>query len=198
MTSQSDRPHLVLIPGLLYVADLFAAQAALSTRPHRAATARASKAPARPRHPRRGAAQLRARRLSMGGHIAFEILRQASARVRRLALLDTNARADWPEQSEQRRQLIALARRAWARRRAGEAHAAPPIAGPSGRRRPRDAAHGDGGGDGACSLRAAGDRDHGPAGLPADARRDRLPHPRRGRAEDTITPTRWPRRWRKA
>lgn len=48
--------------------------------------------------------------LSMGGYIAFEILRQAPQRVRRLALLDTSARADRPEQTEARRAQIELAR----------------------------------------------------------------------------------------
>jgi pimeloyl-ACP methyl ester carboxylesterase len=47
--------------------------------------------------------------LSMGGYIAFEILRQASARVAKVALLDTGARADAPEQRERRLRLIALA-----------------------------------------------------------------------------------------
>ncbi len=47
--------------------------------------------------------------LSMGGYCALEILRQAPARVRRLALLDTSARADSPEQSSRRRFLIELA-----------------------------------------------------------------------------------------
>ena len=47
----------------------------------------------------------------MGGYIAFEILRQAQGRVARLALLDTSARPDAPEQTEQRRAQIELARR---------------------------------------------------------------------------------------
>src|SRR5262245_38011404 len=47
--------------------------------------------------------------LSMGGYIALTILRRAPQRVARLALLDTNARPDTPEQSERRRALIALA-----------------------------------------------------------------------------------------
>src|ERR1700710_3165131 len=34
---------------------------------------------------------------SMGGYIAFEIMRQAPERVVKLALLDTNARPDTPE-----------------------------------------------------------------------------------------------------
>jgi len=39
---------------------------------------------------------------AMGGFVAFEILRQAGARVKRLALLGTNAEADPPSQLERR------------------------------------------------------------------------------------------------
>jgi pimeloyl-ACP methyl ester carboxylesterase len=46
--------------------------------------------------------------LSMGGYLAFEIMRQARDRVTRLALLDTNARADTAEQREVRNRLIHL------------------------------------------------------------------------------------------
>jgi pimeloyl-ACP methyl ester carboxylesterase len=49
--------------------------------------------------------------LSMGGYVALEIMRQAPQRVDRLALLDTSARADTPNQLEKRRGLISLARR---------------------------------------------------------------------------------------
>jgi pimeloyl-ACP methyl ester carboxylesterase len=49
--------------------------------------------------------------LSMGGYVALEIMRQAPQRVDRLALLDTSARADSPQQLEKRRGLISLARR---------------------------------------------------------------------------------------
>jgi len=48
--------------------------------------------------------------LSMGGYVAFEIMRTSSDRVARLALLDTSARADTPEASDRRRAQIALAR----------------------------------------------------------------------------------------
>jgi pimeloyl-ACP methyl ester carboxylesterase len=48
--------------------------------------------------------------LSMGGYIAFEIMRRAAERVVKLALLDTSARPDTPEQSEQRRARIAMAK----------------------------------------------------------------------------------------
>ena len=48
--------------------------------------------------------------LSLGGYVAFEILRQAPERVTRLALLNTNARADRPDQVAQREMLIGLGR----------------------------------------------------------------------------------------
>jgi pimeloyl-ACP methyl ester carboxylesterase len=48
--------------------------------------------------------------LSMGGYIAFEIMRQAAERVVRLALLDTGARADSPEQTQRRQALIEMAK----------------------------------------------------------------------------------------
>jgi pimeloyl-ACP methyl ester carboxylesterase len=47
--------------------------------------------------------------LSMGGYIAYAVLRAAPERVARLALIDTSARADLPEQSERRKAQIALA-----------------------------------------------------------------------------------------
>ena len=49
--------------------------------------------------------------LSMGGYISLEIMRQAPQRVRRLALLDTAARADTPEQTGKRHAFIELAER---------------------------------------------------------------------------------------
>jgi len=49
--------------------------------------------------------------LSMGGYVALEMTRQAAHRVIRLALLDTSARADKPEHSKRREDLIALAER---------------------------------------------------------------------------------------
>ena len=49
--------------------------------------------------------------LSMGGYVALEIMRQAPGRVLKLALLDTSARADTPEQTERRHALIDIARR---------------------------------------------------------------------------------------
>jgi pimeloyl-ACP methyl ester carboxylesterase len=49
--------------------------------------------------------------LSMGGYVALEIVRQARHRVLKLALLDTSARADTPEQSRKRMAFISLAER---------------------------------------------------------------------------------------
>lgn len=49
--------------------------------------------------------------LSMGGYIAMEIMREAPERVTRLALLDTNARPDTPEQTERRKFLIELTKK---------------------------------------------------------------------------------------
>ena len=59
--------------------------------------------------------------LSMGGYIAFEIMRQAAARVAKLALLDTGARGEAPERTEQRKPLIALAEERPLRRNPGVA-----------------------------------------------------------------------------
>jgi pimeloyl-ACP methyl ester carboxylesterase len=100
----------LLVPGLLCTARLYAAQIPVlwSFGPvlvvdHRrddsmAAIARRILEQAPPRFALLG--------LSMGGYIAFELLRQASARIARLALLDTTARPDTAEQSARRRTLI--------------------------------------------------------------------------------------------
>src|ERR1700710_679637 len=53
---------------------------------------------------------------SMGGYIAFEIMRQAPQRVAKLALMNTQARPDTPEATARRHGLIA-------RVQAGEYHA---------------------------------------------------------------------------
>jgi len=47
--------------------------------------------------------------LSMGGYIAFAMLRQARERIAKLALLDTAARPDTPEQTAGRHTQIAMA-----------------------------------------------------------------------------------------
>jgi pimeloyl-ACP methyl ester carboxylesterase len=49
--------------------------------------------------------------LSLGGYVALEVVRQAPDRVSRLALLDTQARADTEEAKARRRGLMELAER---------------------------------------------------------------------------------------
>lgn len=48
--------------------------------------------------------------VSMGGYLAFEILRQAADRVEKLALICTSARPDAPEQTAARRKMLDQAR----------------------------------------------------------------------------------------
>jgi pimeloyl-ACP methyl ester carboxylesterase len=48
---------------------------------------------------------------SMGGYVALELMRQAPARAAKLALLNTNARADSAEATANRRRLLELAER---------------------------------------------------------------------------------------
>lgn len=47
--------------------------------------------------------------LSMGGYVAFEVMRQGAARVTRLALLDTSAAPDEPSRKRNREHLIRMA-----------------------------------------------------------------------------------------
>ena len=109
----SESLPVVLIPGLLASARLYAPQLAALWRAGRcmvanhtrddsmAALARRILAEAPPRFALVG--------LSMGGYVAFEILRQAPERVARVALLDTAARADTPDASAARRTQMDLA-----------------------------------------------------------------------------------------
>jgi pimeloyl-ACP methyl ester carboxylesterase len=105
---------IVLVPGLLCTAEVFAPQSA-ALWPYGPVTiastlegatiaemAAAILATAPPRFALAG--------ISMGGYISFEIMRQAPERVAKLALLDTSARPDTPEQTAQRRIMIAEAR----------------------------------------------------------------------------------------
>lgn len=104
---------LLLVPGLLCSARLYAPQIAalwahgpVMVADHRqaedmAAIAAGILAQAPPRFALAG--------LSMGGYIALTMLWQAPQRIVKLALLDTAARPDTPEQSAARQQLIGLA-----------------------------------------------------------------------------------------
>jgi len=46
---------------------------------------------------------------SMGGYVALEVLRQAPERVERVAFLNTHARPDSPEATDNRKRLMAIA-----------------------------------------------------------------------------------------
>jgi pimeloyl-ACP methyl ester carboxylesterase len=104
---------LVLIPGLLCSARLYAPQIAalwphgsITVADHRrdsemAAIAARILADAPPRFALAG--------LSMGGYIAFAMLRQAPDRIAKLALLDTSARPDTAEQTAGREKIIGMA-----------------------------------------------------------------------------------------
>jgi pimeloyl-ACP methyl ester carboxylesterase len=112
--SSSDNLPIVLVPGLNCSARLYAEQipalwrfgpvtVADHTRDDTiAAMARRTLAAAPPRFALAG--------LSLGGYVAFEIMRQAPARVVKLALLDTGARAETPEQTAKRLPRIELAK----------------------------------------------------------------------------------------
>src|SRR6201996_7441467 len=105
---------IILIPGLTCTARLYAGQipalwpfGPVTIADHRrddsmAAIARRILDAAPPRFALAG--------LSMGGYIAFEIMRQAPERVAKLALLDTGARPETPEQSARRQGPMAAAR----------------------------------------------------------------------------------------
>jgi pimeloyl-ACP methyl ester carboxylesterase len=109
----SAAQDIVFVPGLMCTGDLFAAQIAHFGKNHRCfiadhTTANTLEGIARAildSAPQRFALA----GLSMGGYIAFEMLRQQPQRITRLALLDTNARADRPEQLKQRRVLMGAA-----------------------------------------------------------------------------------------
>lgn len=104
----------VLIPGLLCSPRLYAGQlpalwqcGPVTVASHRhgdsmAEIAAAILAAAPPRFALAG--------LSMGGYLAFEVMRQAAHRVERLALLNTSARPDTAEAAVRRLEQVALAR----------------------------------------------------------------------------------------
>ncbi len=105
---------LVFVPGLLCTEILYAPQiAAFADRPLMIADHRQHESIAEISASILAAAPERFTLvgLSMGGYIAMEILREAPERVAKVALLDTNARADTAEQTERRKFLIELTRK---------------------------------------------------------------------------------------
>ncbi|CAG0993338.1 Pimeloyl-[acyl-carrier protein] methyl ester esterase [Burkholderiales bacterium] len=112
----ASRVPLLLLPGLVCDAELFAAQASgladvadvrvADLTAHDTMAALADDALRRAPWPRFALGGL-----SMGGYVAYEILRRAPGRVAALALIDTSARPDSAEASDNRRRLMALALR---------------------------------------------------------------------------------------
>jgi len=108
------RPALLLVCGHLCDARMWAQQVAaladladvrplvLAAKPSVAELAAELLAAAPPRFALAG--------FSLGGYVTFEIVRQARERIERLAFIDTSARADTPEQHEQRLANVAAAR----------------------------------------------------------------------------------------
>jgi len=109
----ADPLPVVLIPGLLGSARLYAPQIPALWRSAPVMVADHTRDDSMAGIARRILANAPARfalaGLSMGGYIAFEILRQAPERIAQLALLDTSARPDTSEQTTGRRAQMTLA-----------------------------------------------------------------------------------------
>lgn len=107
--------NLILVPGLLCTSRLWQAQIEAFSDSHSIQVAEHHLDDNLPDIAARILAEAPARfslaGLSMGGYIAFEIWRQAPERVERLALLDTRATKDTPDETQRRKDLLALADR---------------------------------------------------------------------------------------
>jgi pimeloyl-ACP methyl ester carboxylesterase len=126
--------------------------------------------------------------LSMGGLIAYELIRQAADRLTRLAFLDAGARAEAPERRAARLRLIALAERV------GGGQGATGITAAA---HPHGSAAGQAGGGcgsangkryGCCRLQAAASGHHGSARQPAPLVDDEGPDLVLVGREDALTP----------
>lgn len=104
--------HLILLPGLLNDARLWAHQKAalaeLATIAIGDLTQDEGLAALAERVLAMAPARFALAGLSMGGYVAQEIMRRAPERVERLALIDTTARPDTPEQTQRRQDAIAV------------------------------------------------------------------------------------------
>ena len=111
----ADRIPLVLVPGLLCDEALWAHQTEHLGEVAEPAVVLATGAPSIGGVAEQVLAAAPARfalaGLSMGGYVALEIMRRAPGRVARLALLDTSARPDTPEQTALRREMLELVAR---------------------------------------------------------------------------------------
>src|SRR5437868_5755501 len=107
-------PSVLFLPGLLEDAEAFSVQLE-RLRPHaRCAVADLTGADSIAELARQALAEAPEGPLclaghSMGGYVALELMRQAPQRVERLALLNTHARPDTEESTQNRRRLMALA-----------------------------------------------------------------------------------------
>jgi pimeloyl-ACP methyl ester carboxylesterase len=109
--------------------------------------------------------------LSMGGYIAFEIMRQAPQRVLKLALMDTGARPETAEQTARRQGLMAMARAGKLIEVADESFVFFCASKSSRRRRTARHGAGHGGGDRRRGVPAPATGHHGTAGFAARTRR---------------------------
>lgn len=104
---------LVFIPGLNCTAALFHPQAEALVGDHSIVHADVTRDPTIAAMARRvletAPGRFAVAGLSMGGYVAFELMRQAPQRVSRIALLDTSARPDTEEATQRRLRLIRLA-----------------------------------------------------------------------------------------
>ena len=107
-------PNVLFLPGLLEDAEAFEVQLERLRRHATCAVADLTGADSIAGLARQALAQAPAGPLSlaghsMGGYVALEVMRQAPARIERLALLNTHARPDTEESTQNRRRLMALA-----------------------------------------------------------------------------------------
>lgn len=118
--SDDDKPYLLLLPGLLNDSRLWKHQVENLTDVAVPVVAELTGADSMALLAGHALAQVPAERfvlasLSMGGYVALEIMRQAPERIRGLALLDTTARPDTQEATENRHRLMEIAEQDFAR-----------------------------------------------------------------------------------
>jgi pimeloyl-ACP methyl ester carboxylesterase len=111
-----EKPTLLILPGLLEDADAFSPQIEALREALNIIVADLTRAETIADLARHALQQAPAGPFSlaghsMGGYVALEVMRQAPDRVARLALLNTHARPDSPEATENRRRLMALAQK---------------------------------------------------------------------------------------
>lgn len=116
MLAAGDRPHLLLLPGLLNTARLWEHQVEHLSDTAAPVVADLTGSDSIALLAADALAQVSGERfilagLSMGGYVALEIMRQAPRRVQALALLDTTARPDTQEATGTRHRLMELAER---------------------------------------------------------------------------------------